>query len=270
MPHMAFGGLSENWLLKAIGENHWNASAGYFGLKHPDFRDQSKRRLYASFVAVRLRELGLSEVREFDDLQVTCRLSRVADAQLASRQEMRCKGRSVGCAEMLLSFMTRKTEGCNRTVERGKIVRTGAATTEVASVKSDLREAFRLMRADSWTSHLGFFRDNRKALERFRVRPCPNNDFNGARFLYFANYQALVDRAEWEWFGQCSPLFSTVSRDLFYHGNINLGESVSVYMQGFRRSDQEFSHWCEIVRDEDGARLANIFTTKKPLGFEFR
>ena len=164
MSHMAFGGLSENWLLKAIGENHWNASARYFGLKHPDFRDQSSRRLYASFVAVRLRELSLSKVREFDDLQVTCRLSRVADAQLASRQELRCNGRSVGCAELLSSFMTRKTEGCNRTVERGKIVRTGAETTEVASIKSELREAFRLMRADSWTCHLGFFRDNRKAL----------------------------------------------------------------------------------------------------------
>ena len=155
----------------------------------------------------RLRGLSLSQVREFDDLQVTCRLSRVADAQLASRQDLRCNGRSVGCAEMLSSFMTRKTEGCNRTVERGKIVRTGDETTEEASKKSELREIFYLMRADSWTSHLGFFRDNRKALERFRVRPCPNNDFNGARFLYFANYQALVDRAEWEWFGQCFRFF---------------------------------------------------------------
>jgi len=266
MPHMAFGGLSENWLLRAIGENHWNASARCFGLKHPDFRDQSSRRLYASFVAVRLRELSLSEVREFDDLKVTYRLSRVADAQLASKQELRCNGRSVGSAEMLSSFMTRKIEGCNRTVERGKIVRTGNEATEMASVKSELRENFRLMRADSWTSHLGFFRDNRKALERFRVRPCPNNDFNGARFLYFANFQSLVDRAEWEWFGQCSPLYSTVSRDLFYHGNINLGENVTVYMQGFRHSDQELAHWCEVIRDEDGARLANIFTKKKPLG----
>jgi len=45
-----------------------------------------------------------------------------------------------------------------------------------------------------------------------------------------------------------------------------LGENVTVYMQGFRHSDQELAHWCEVIRDEDGARLANIFTKKKPLG----
>lgn len=33
--------------------------------------------------------------------------------------------------------------------------------------------------------------------DAIRFEPCPNSDFNGADFPYFASFQAFVDRAEW-------------------------------------------------------------------------
>jgi probable biosynthetic protein (TIGR04099 family) len=56
--------------------------------------------------------------------------------------------------------------------------------------------------------------------------PCPARDFNGADFIYFANFQAFVDRAEWSFFRPDASFPTTRRRDIIYRGTIDPGERV--------------------------------------------
>jgi probable biosynthetic protein (TIGR04099 family) len=264
MPHMSYGGLSESWLLKEMGHLHWRAAAQHFGQTRADFRDEANRRLYASFVAVSVKNLALFRAHEFDAVRLACRLNRVGASQLASRQVLTRKGQVLGQAELLSSFMARTREYCNRTVERGAF----GASPECGPPHHDapLRTLLRDMRAGTWASHMGFEREARKPVAERRFRPCPQNDFNGARFLYFAAFQALTDRAEWDWQLGGPELWTTVQRDLFYHGNADVGENVTVRLLAWRGSGTELAHWCEVIRDTDGVRIADVFTHKVPAG----
>jgi probable biosynthetic protein (TIGR04098 family) len=60
----------------------------------------------------------------------------------------------------------------------------------------------------------------------------PHEDFNGADFLYFAAFQAMLDRAEWHWFHHSDPLLVTTGRQIFYTGNIELGDQVRTTLCG--------------------------------------
>jgi probable biosynthetic protein (TIGR04098 family) len=52
MPQMANSSLSENWLLKYLGDYHWQLLSKAFNLKSSDFKDENGNRLYATFVRI--------------------------------------------------------------------------------------------------------------------------------------------------------------------------------------------------------------------------
>jgi probable biosynthetic protein (TIGR04099 family) len=94
--------------------------------------------------------------------------------------------------------------------------------------------------------------------------PCPNNDFNGANFMYFATFAALADRAEWH-FVKPEPLLTVASREVFYYGNVNVGEDVAVHLTVSQPVDGNgLRHRCLIVRLADGCAIAEVLTHKRP------
>ncbi|WP_454866971.1 hypothetical protein [Pseudomonas lini] len=90
--------------------------------------------------------------------------------------------------------------------------------------------------------------------------PCPDVDFNGAEFLYFANFQALVERAEWSVLGLHRPDLAR-QREIYFHGNLNIGDGVHVQLHT-AEADPSSQHWCEIFRQSDGEKPADVFTEK--------
>ena len=116
------------------------------------------------------------------------------------------------------------------------------------------------MRSGTWDVHFGFSRDHVASEGREVFRPCPAQDFNGAGFLYFPSFSAFVDRTEWALFGHGAR--TTVARDVVYHGNIDVGETVVVEVCAMRTTSEELAHWCTLASGE-GRRLADVFTRKK-------
>jgi probable biosynthetic protein (TIGR04099 family) len=92
--------------------------------------------------------------------------------------------------------------------------------------------------------------------------PCPNNDFNGAEFLYFASFQAFVDRGEWQRHRFVDPPV-VVGRDLFFHGNVNVGESLRLVYARERSDDHGLTNWCEVRRGLDNQKIADVVTYKR-------
>lgn len=270
MPQLAYSGLSENWLLKECGDVHWERLAQAHGLPLPDFRDASGKRAYAAFTRVRVSEGALDRIAVNDAFHIDSGLAPAGHAQFFSRHLARGPSGRLARVEMLSAFVYRQARGDNRSVAR-------AALTAVESWRprahspgpdeaQDYAEAARVRRRIARDD-----RDARTAAAgpagiplEWRCSPCPDTDFNGASFLYFATFAALVDRAEWQFF-RPFPLLAVTSRDVHYYGNVNLGEDVAVRcLEWTREPDGALAHRCGVFRATDGAWIAEVFTRKRP------
>ncbi|MGN5476157.1 hypothetical protein ACTMU2_01415 [Cupriavidus basilensis] len=52
-------------------------------------------------------------------------------------------------------------------------------------------------------------------------------------------------------------------RDLFFHGNVNVGEALELTFSALREDETGLAHWCEIRRAADGEKIADVVTRKR-------
>jgi probable biosynthetic protein (TIGR04099 family) len=260
MPHLCLMGLAETWLLKECGHRHWFLLARAAGLAVPDFRDQVGEPIYAAFLAASVRGAAFDTVREHDRLVFTSRLVRISRTQFMSIHRCTVAGRAIGEIALTSAFVRRVQKGKNHSVARTEVrglprlradPRAAACAAEAAALRSS-----------RWDAHLGFARDKSEVIDRFIIDPCPGQDFNGADFLYFASFQAFVDRAEWAFFRPRAPFPTTRRRDIIYRANIDPGERVWASLLQFRRDAHGLAHWYRLEREQDGAAVAEIFTLR--------
>lgn len=261
MPNLAYTGLSENWLLKECGHQHWLALAALHERPLPDFADSQGRPAYAAFTAVRLSALRLDEIAENRTFRIDSRLGRAGQVRHYSEHRLLADGQALGRLEMLSTFVSRHTPGDNRSVTRASL---GSLTASPPAPPDHLRELHaqgKRLRGGDWSSHGDLMRSDCAAAREYRISPCPDIDFNGADFLYFANFQAMVERAEWALLDAPQPQ-CIARRELHFHGNLNVGDSLLVRLHAASPD----SHWCELLRASDGHKLADVFTRKRRSG----
>ncbi|MBU0801566.1 MAG: hypothetical protein KKA05_11275, partial [Alphaproteobacteria bacterium] len=95
MPQLALGGLSENWLLKECGHQHWLALAKRLDLPVPNFVDQQGRQMYAAFLVVKISKAALHQVTENSQLWIETQLTRVSPSRSYSRHDLYLEGVAV-------------------------------------------------------------------------------------------------------------------------------------------------------------------------------
>lgn len=256
MPELCRAGLSESWMWKAAGHRHWLALAEAHGLDRPDFRDATGTRLYAAFTGVALEDGQLDTVAEHDRLAFAVTLSRTGRSRFRSTVTLSVGDETVARLTLDSAFVGRRDAGRNRSATRGLVARPCRLLPP-----ADPQPPFR---AHGWERQGAFRRADRTELARLTLDPNPHEDFNGADFLYFAAFPALVDRAEWAWFRQIDPPVTTRSRRIAYLGNIELGERVTAVLCGLHRGEGTLSHWIELRREEDDSLIALAFTDRAP------
>jgi probable biosynthetic protein (TIGR04099 family) len=261
MPHLSLGGLSETWLLKECGHRHWFQLAAAAGLAQPDFRDEAGEPIYAAFLAVSVRHAALDAVSEHDELVIASQLARISRTQFTSTHHLSVRARPVGEVVMTSTFVKRIQKGRNHSIVRVEVPSLTVlklephATTFAAEAAS--------LRSNRWCRHLSFDRSQAAVVDRFVIDPCPGQDFNGADFLYFASFQAFVDRAEWAFFRPAPPFPTTRRRDIVYRGNIDPGEQVVATLLQVRQEQRDLGHWFRLERAQDNFAIADIFTLRQ-------
>ena len=264
MPHLCMNGLSETWLLKECGHRHWLMLAAAAGLPAPDFRDPVGRPIYAAFLSVSIRNAAFETAREHARIAFASRLARISGTRFMSLHRIAVAGRPIGEIAMTSTFVRRLHEGANHHIARIEVpaLRQIEIDTEAAQWAAQAMA----LRSDRWLTHLGLDRCQASVIDRFVVDPCPGQDFNGADFLYFASYQAFVERAEWAFFRPQAPFLTTRARDLVYLGNIDPGERLVVTLLQFAHDREGLRHWYRLQRERDGTRVADAFSVRARTG----
>jgi len=270
MPQLALGGLSENWLLKECGNQHWIALAKCLGLPTPDFINQQGQKMYAAFLVVKITKAAFGQVYENNLLTIKTGLQRVTSSRSYSHHEIHVKGQCIAHVELLSSFVNRTEEGNNQSVARGEVFKGEWFACEAATLMMKEHKAGRAV-TDNVSDEPS----------TYKYQPCPYSDFNGADFLYFAQFQAVMDRAERHIQMTSNNtqmnrrLWQTFERTICYYGNINLDDSLTVSLQDLRFTsasnmktevnkelNDEIAHIGRLHRRSDNSLIANIHTRK--------
>jgi probable biosynthetic protein (TIGR04099 family) len=123
----------------------------------------------------------------------------------------------------------------------------------------------RQMRLHQRDRHYDFDLHSLAEESSFRFHPCPRHDFNGAGFLCFASFQSIVDRAHSSRDLEDEMRAELRSRDTFYYGNIDVGDSVRVVRAGKRvgadrPGGRDIGVWDKVIREVDGKTIAEVFS----------
>ncbi|WP_197707336.1 Pnap_2097 family protein [Sphingobium sp. LB126] len=269
MPQLSLHGLSETWLLKQLGHQHWMMLASLAGQKVPNFIDERGSPVYAAFSSISIQDGDFASVRENDELVVRSRLRRVTQTQMLSRHRLVVGGRYIGQVEMVSVFVRRGQDGGNRSVSR--FVVPGLPKPEPFRSREDLPGRAAAVRAGRASEHMGFALHQAVTGPVVTIDPCPAQDFNGAGFLYFSSFVSFVDRAEWQFDRDLARTATTLRRDIFFAGNLDPGETLSVGLVD--RKDWQtpneppsgtrmLSHHCRLVRTGDNEPIAEVFTVR--------
>lgn len=281
LPQTDAVGLSENWLFKHCGEQHWEylcAAMGVGGVNSEEMRDDDGRRLYPTFVAVRGRyDTPLSAVRMDERFRTAVELKHFGRAFFYSNITFH-NGAAVFRLDMLTTFVARDKEGRNELHQSLPASRLAYNAEPLGAPPALLRLSRQLRHKGVTDYDFGghHFPPFGPGLDlRVSYEPSPYIDFNGAGLLYFAAYPTITDTLERQLVmghglaegGRDWALrTSTVARDVFYYRNLNLGERLAATLKRFDRVGDHVVLHTSLTAEADGAELADIFTMKRVSG----
>lgn len=248
MPQLSAVGLSEQWLLKECGHEHWMALAHAFGQIKPEFKDSHGRKVYAAFMCVNLENGKLDQVNENDEIDMITSLIRTSSTRSMSTHLVMRNDQVIARVHMISTFVYRATAGNNQSVVKADMK--GLAVTNDPHAQILMSE------------HKAQRGQSRPSLGEYRYLPCPYTEFNGADFLYFATFQSIADRAE-RYFMPHNGLWSTISRSIYYYGNVNIDDVVIVKWVGRRVVAGFMINHLRMIRGSDGEIIGDIYTEKE-------
>lgn len=217
MPELNASGLSEAWLQRTCGSQHWLALGQALGQPSDSWKDTQGRRVYAAFGWLRMREAKLDLVHEGQALRLNSRLRWLGRSHAWSHHRLATGANSLAELDMLSVFVSRHRAEDNHSVRRADMP--DAAVDDLSPDSSDLLGQLR-----QWRQASGI---HKTPTHSWRTTPCPRSDFNGAGLLYFPSFTVMADRAMWHW-GLLDVHSKVLGRECLFLGNVGLGESTEV------------------------------------------
>ena len=217
MPQMALGCLSENWLLKELGDLHWDKLCSSLRSPSDKLVDSQGRRLYATFVRIRIQLDGtLKDFPEGDEISFVIEMSRFGRSTVQSTIVM--EGReSSGAANLLTTFSVRAREDGNSLMK-----------SEPAGEYHDIEAATDV--SPFFTEYSAIRSEYGRRISENRPEPAglypinPYIDSNGANLLYYAAYQSMADYLVLRRYPDERDVF-TKERDIYYFRNSDLADA---------------------------------------------
>ena len=229
MPQMALGYLSENWLLKELGDLHWDKLCSSLQRQSSDLVDSQGRRLYATFVRICVELDGtLKDFPEGDEMNFAIDMSRFGRSTVQST--IAIEGRhSSGKATLLTTFSVRTREDSNALMKSEPAGE--YQDIDSASDVSPFLTEYSAIRSEYGRST---GENQPKPSDVYRINPF--TDSNGANLLYFAAYQSVADFLALRRYPDEADLFMK-QRDIHYFRNSDLKDAIYLEPLSRTRSD---------------------------------
>ncbi len=288
IPQLLSGGISENWLLKELGDIHWAMISESLDTRSDTIVDSNGERLYASFVRIQWSaNESLFSFKENDKIDIEGELSLYGNKMFFSDDHI-VSGNKLISASLMSVFSSRKS-GNNQKLEKGKPLNSETAQLkkhkELPSLAKGFFEAKTFLFSGSDEKNE---ENNRNRLEFYNTEflmesePIytklyhvdPYDDINGVGLLYFASYSKISDKCERFYFQEktlenkeiqnWAESSYCIARDIHYYGNANANEELLYSLEDCKFiDDRKIQLSSSLRRTKDGQLIAKIYTVKQ-------
>lgn len=289
IPQMLSGGMSENWLLKELGDVHWSMISKALNSQSDEIVDSNGERLYASFVRISwdMKEGYLSAFKENEKIALQGELSLYGNKMFFSKDRLNSDTREIN-AQLMSVFSSRKagnnvklTKGKPLNVQKAKVSK-HETLPSFASEFFELKSTLFPVEGGNSTGTAPYFsvwekdfplQEMPQYMRTYEVDPY--DDINGVGLLYFASYPKISDKCERYYFEEhyerkdgiflnWAESSSCLARDIHYYGNVNAQGILKYTLEQYTiHDDQTISLVSSLYREKDGKCIAKIFTVKK-------
>jgi probable biosynthetic protein (TIGR04098 family) len=274
MPQMALTGLSESWLMKEIGNCHWQMLSDDLGLKSDEILDEYGNRLYASFIRISFEgNSSIKDFRENEYLDIFGTIQQINSMIYHSKININCGNKSIKCL-LTTSFTSRESESDNTKLTKGvPRTRDDGKIGTIADMPSHVLEIIKYKKAKIENVALNEHKINltNEFIYKQIYNLNPYTDINGVGLLYYAAYPLISDVCELQFFNNSNGSkrhwalrSATVSRDIIYLGNCNIDDIIYYHLNSYKIiDDNRIALQSTLYRNSDNSAIAKIFAIKK-------
>jgi probable biosynthetic protein (TIGR04098 family) len=290
IPQMLYGRMSENWLLKELGDIHWEMISKGLGAPSDAIFDSNGERLYASFVRIQWscqNDIGLKRFVENDETIIESCLEQFKTKMFLSNGTVKNITRGSTLQTSMISIFSARKNDDNQNLVKGTPVQKDDSKVPLLKIIPKYVKAFfnvknhisSLATAEEETSNMHYFYDSEFTIlaeplftRTYEVEPY--DDINGVGLLYFASYPNISDKCERHFFEEHILIegekinwavhATCIARDIHYYGNANPNEKLIYQLdQAILVDDLTIQLTSSLYREKDGQIIAKIFTVKK-------
>ncbi|MCL2289131.1 MAG: phosphopantetheine-binding protein [Bacteroidetes bacterium] len=263
MPQMAHSSLSESWLLKYLGDKHWNLLSKGFNKKSSEFADEKGNRLYATFIRITLKTTNLKCFNENEQICFTSKIEGFGNNTFISTILAKSSQNAIH-SNLITTFSTRNNSNNNEII-KGKTENLENAIIQIANMPFQLNE-YRLLKKgllEEINTEFGIFPISDEVLYSCEYNLNPYYEINGVGLLYFAAYPIISDTCLLNYFDNNRYLsFHTEYRDIFYYGNCNSDDKIIFTLNFFVSDDKYIKTITTLFRKSDNKMIAKMITVK--------
>lgn len=261
MPQMANSALSENWLLKHIGNTHWQLISKGFKLKSSEFKDEKDNRLYAAFIRINYSISTLNKFSENEIVDFSSTIKSFGNSTFISKIKGVCENKTI-IASLATTFAVRENENNNR-ISKSKPKAKLNGIKQLIKTPVFLTD-YRLMRKGELkdiSTVNGEFEITDASLYKCEYIINPYYDINGVGLLYYASYPMISDICIIKYNNRFIG-YNTIYRDIFYFANANQNENVLFELNSLEENGNEIKITTSLFRSSDKQIIAKILTFK--------
>lgn len=261
MPQMANNALSENWLLKHIGNAHWQQITKGFKLKSSEFKDEKGNRLYSTFVRINYSISTLNTFSENEIIDFSSTIRSFGNSTFISKVKGVCQNKTIN-ASLATTFAIREGEN-NTIISKSKPKKKVNGIRQLIKTPVFLTD-YRLMRKQELkeiSTVNGNFKIIDKTLYKSEYNINPYYDINGVGLLYYASYPLISDTCLLQYNNEFIE-YNTIYRDIFYFANANQNEKVLFELNTLEENDNEIKITTSLFRSSDKQIIAKLLTVK--------
>ncbi len=286
IPQLLSGGLSENWLLKELGDIHWSMISESLETKTNEIIDSNGERLYASFVRLQWSSNeSLFSFKENDDILIEGEISLYGNKMFFSDDTIVSGSKEISAS--LMSVFSSRKSGNNQKLSKGKPLNSDQAKLRKHKELPDFAKGFfdaktylfstpeeKNQELDTVSFYQTKFPIESTPIFSKRYIIDPYDDINGVGLLYFASYSKINDKCERFYFQENASKNQDlknwaessycIARDIHYYGNANANEELVYALEDCKYLDQDkIQLSSSLRRTKDGQLIAKIYTVKQ-------